>query len=300
MATDVAGATDYQHDHERFPTNAGVGDSHSTRGRNRIESGLRRRQLRRSELMNIRAMNKRFAGLLWMVATATALCVAQEGSSVSKQPPASADKVETKAVMSENAGDASVGPTFQQRYSRYKLEFGDQFDVSFELSPEFNQTVTVQPDGYITLRGAGDVHVVGQTVPQLTETLKQAYGKILKDPVISVVLKDFEKPYFIADGQVGKPGKYELRGETTLTQAIAMAGGFNDAAKHSQVLLFRRVNSDWVSAKIINVKEMEKKGDLHEDPYLHPGDMLFVPKNRLSKVKPFLPTASMGTFLNPY
>jgi polysaccharide export outer membrane protein len=142
--------------------------------------------------------------------------------------------------------------------------------------------------------------VAGQTVPQLTETLKEAYGKILKDPVISVVLKDFEKPYFIADGQVGKPGKYELRGDTTLTQAIAIAGGSQDSAKHSQVLLFRRVNSDWVSAKIINVKEMEKKGNLHEDPFLHPGDMLFVPKNRFSKIRPFMPTASMGTFLNPY
>ena len=245
-------------------------------------------------------MNKRCLGLLLMMATATALCLAQDNSKVSSQLPASAAGPETKAVLSENAGNASVGPTFQQRYSRYKLEFGDQVDVSFELSPEFNQTVTVQPDGYITLRGAGDVHVVGQTVPQLTETLRQAYGKILKDPVISIVLKDFEKPYFIADGQVGKPGKYELRGETTLTQAIAMAGGFQDTAKHSQVLLFRRVDNDWVSAKIINVKEMEKKGDLHEDPYLHPGDMLFVPKNRLSKIKPFLPTASLGTFLNPY
>ena len=245
-------------------------------------------------------MNKRWLGLLLIVAAATGLCLAQENSKVSSQLPASAAGPETKAVLSENSANTSVGPTFQQRYTRYKLEFGDQFDVSFELSPEFNQTVTVQPDGYITLRGAGDVHVVGQTVPQLTETLKQAYGKILKDPVISVVLKDFEKPYFIADGQVGKPGKYELRGETTLTQAIAIAGGFNDAAKHSQVLLFRRVDSDWVSAKIINVKEMEKKGNLHEDPYLHPGDMLFVPKNRLSKIKPFLPTASMGTFVNPY
>ena len=244
-------------------------------------------------------MKKRWAGMLLLVATATALCLAQEGSIVSSQPRASANATETKAV-ADNTSNTTVGPSFQQRYSRYKLEFGDQFDVSFELSPEFNQTVTVQPDGYITLRGAGDVHVAGQTVPQLTETLKQAYGKILKDPVISVVLKDFEKPYFIADGQVGKPGKYELRGETTLTQGIAIAGGFQDSAKHSQVLLFRRVDSDWVSAKIINVKEMEKKGNLREDPYLHPGDMLFVPKNRLSKIKPFLPTASMGTFVNPY
>ena len=245
-------------------------------------------------------MNKRCAGLLLLVAATTAVCLGQAGSSLSSQPAASVDGAETKAVVSENATNTTVGPSFQQRYPRYKLEFGDQFDVSFELSPEFNQAVTVQPDGYITLRGAGDVHVAGQTVPQLTETLRQAYAKILKDPVISVVLKDFEKPYFIADGQVGKPGKYELRGETTLTQGIAIAGGFQDSAKHSQVLLFRRVNSDWVSAKIINVKEMEKKGNLHEDPYLHPGDMLFVPKNRFSKIRPFMPTASMGTFLNPY
>jgi polysaccharide export outer membrane protein len=158
----------------------------------------------------------------------------------------------------------------------------------------------VQPDGYITLRGAGDIQVAGQTVPELTETLRLAYGKILHDPLISVVLKDFEKPYFIADGQVGRPGKYELRGDTTLTQAIAMAGGFQDSAKHSQVLLFRRVNNDWVSAKIINVKEMEKEGNLHEDPYLHPGDMVFVPKNRLSKIKPFLPSSGMGTVAKSY
>jgi polysaccharide export outer membrane protein len=91
-----------------------------------------------------------------------------------------------------------------------------------------------------------------------------------------------------------------LRGDTTLTQAIAMAGGFQDSAKHSQVLLFRRVDNDWVSAKIFNVKEMEKEGNLKEDPFLHPGDMLFVPKNRFSKIRPFIPSASMGTFAKTY
>jgi polysaccharide biosynthesis/export protein len=241
-------------------------------------------------------MNKRWAGLLWVVA-ATAVCLAQAGPAASTASSVPVDGSEAKGMLSEGA---TGGHAFQQRFPRYKLEFGDQFDVSFELSPEFNQSVTVQPDGYITLRGAGDVHVEGQTVPELTETLRRAYGKILNAPLISVVLKDFEKPYFIADGQVGKPGKYELRGDTTLTQAIAIAGGFQETAKHSQVLLFRRVDSDWVSAKIINVKEMEKKGNLHEDPYLHPGDMLFVPKNRFSKIRPFLPSASMGTFAKNY
>jgi polysaccharide export outer membrane protein len=192
-------------------------------------------------------------------------------------------------------------PQFQSRTSRYKIAPGDTFDVSFELSPEFNQTaVAVQPDGFVTLRSIGDIKVQGQTVPELTQTLRAAYSKILNDPLISVSLKDFEKPYFVADGQLGKPGKYDLRGDTTLTQAIAIAGGFTDASKHSQVLLFRRVSDQWMEAKIINVKAMEKAGSLKEDPLLHPGDMLFVPKNTMSKIDKFFPSASMGTFFRPY
>jgi polysaccharide biosynthesis/export protein len=144
------------------------------------------------------------------------------------------------------------------------------------------------------------VHVAGQTVPELTASIRKAYGEILHEPLISITLKDFEKPYFIADGQVGHPGKYDLRGDMTLTEAVAVAGGFLDSAKHSQVLLFRRVDDQWVSAKIINVKKMENDGKLAEDPLLHPGDMLFVPKNKFSKLKPFLPTSSMGTFAKTY
>jgi polysaccharide biosynthesis/export protein len=186
---------------------------------------------------------------------------------------------------------------FQSRNTRYKLAPGDSFDLNFELSPEFNQTgVAVQPDGFVTLRGIGDIKVQGQTVPELTETLRGAYSKILNAPLISVSLKDFEKPYFVADGQIGHPGKYDLRGDITLTQAIAIAGGFKDSSKHSQVLLFRRVSDEWMEAKIINVKAMEKAGNLKEDPLLHPGDMLFVPKNTMSKIDRFFPSASMGSF----
>ncbi len=200
---------------------------------------------------------------------------------------------------SANSNAKASTPEFRDRYPRYKIEAGDQFDVTFDLSPEFNQTVTVQPDGYVTMRGVGDLHVQGQTVPELTQTLRTVYGKILNSPIIAVVLKDFEKPYFIADGQVGKPGKYELRGDMTLTEAIAMAGGFQDSAKHSQVLLFRKLNDQWTEAKLFNVKKMEKDGNLKEDPFLHPGDMLFVPKNAFSKFKPFIPTGSVGTFVSP-
>jgi len=203
------------------------------------------------------------------------------------------------SVVAEKASPATTqtDARFKERLPRYKISAGDTFDVNFELSPEFNQTVTVQPDGFITLRGIGDLHVAGKKVPELTETLRLAFGKILNDPQISVILKDFEKPYFVADGQVGKPGKYELRGETTVTQAIAEAGGFTEASKHSQVVLFRRVDDHWTEARIFNLKKMEKSRNLTEDALLHPGDMLFVPKNTFSKIQKFIPNASVGSFI---
>lgn len=219
-----------------------------------------------------------------------AACMNAQTSAVSDGKDAAGTAAQTSSTA------ALPAPQFQTRYPRYKIGSGDTFDVNFELSPEFNQTVTVQPDGFITLRSVGDVNVAGQTVPELTQTLKQAYGKILNDPLIVVMLKDFEKPYFIADGQVGHPGRYDLRGDVTLAEAIAIAGGFTDSAKHSQVLLFRRVSDEWVEAKVVNIKQMLKNGNLHEDPHLHPGDMLVVPKNTLSKIQRYIPSSSMGAF----
>ena len=147
--------------------------------------------------------------------------------------------------------------------------------------------MAVQPDGYVTLRGVGDVYVAGLTVPEITETLRTAYRKILQNPAIAIVLKDFEKPYFTISGQVGRPGKYELRGDTTVTEAIAIAGGFNSSAKHSQVVLFRRVSRDLYEAKLINVKQMLKNRDLSEDAHLKPGDTLRLTIFRNDKLREF-------------
>lgn len=224
------------------------------------------------------------------IAITLAVCAAQESPRGIVTGNALAKKA-SPADLSSGKAAAEFGA---QRYPRYELRADDVVDLFFEFTPEFNQTLTVQPDGYITLRGVGDVHVAGLTVPEITETIRTAYGKILQDPAIAIVLKDFEKPYFTISGQVGRPGKYELRGDTTVTEAIAIAGGFNSSAKHSQVVLFRRVSRDLYEAKLINVKRMLKSRDLSEDLHLKTGDTLFVPQNSLSKIRPFVPNPGVG------
>ena len=221
---------------------------------------------------------------------------AVEGQSVASDKTGNGDPPGSALPM---AAVDNTAPTVHTRDRRYIIRPSDSLELRFPLTPDFDQTVTVQPDGYITLRNAGDLHAAGETLPELTESIKKAYSTILHDPVISVDPKDFNKPYFVVGGQVGRPGKFDLRGDITLTEAVAMAGGFTDAAKHSQVLLFRRVSDQWTEAKIINTKKMFNSHNLQEDPVLQPGDMLFVPKNALSKIKPFLPTTTAGAYYNP-
>jgi len=172
-------------------------------------------------------------------------------------------------------------------------------EISFTVAPEFNQTLTVQPDGYVTLKDAGMVEVAGLDLTQLTDAVEKAYRGYLHDPQVAVNLKDFERPYFIVGGEVGKPGKYELRSDTTVVEAVEIAGGLTGQAKHSQVVLFRRVNDDLVESHLLNLKKMLKDKSLKEDAHLQSGDLVFVPQNSISKIARFLSKPSLSAYISP-
>lgn len=219
----------------------------------------------------------------------------QENHEVSSGPVAPTAKFDT----GRDSDQKTFPERLQTRASRYELRQGDIFDITFPFTPEFNQTVTVQPDGYVALSSIGNLQVAGKTVPQITELLRVSYEKILHDPVVNIVLKDFDKPYFIASGELSRPGKYELRSDTTLTEAVAIAGGFTENSKHSEVYVFRRVDNGWVQLKKVDVKKMFQSADLAEDLHLQSGDMVFVPQNRYSKIKRYIPSPGVGMTVNP-
>ncbi|MFB3922545.1 MAG: polysaccharide biosynthesis/export family protein [Terriglobia bacterium] len=221
------------------------------------------------------------------------------GLGCGEEPSLIADDHVPQTVPSQVTAKGSLAqttPSLQRRNPRYQIETADVLDLTFPFTPEFNQTVTVQPDGYINLKSVGDIHVEGLTVPDTQKAIIKAYEGILREPQVSVTLKEFDRPSFMALGQVQKPGKYDLRGDTTVSEAVAIAGGFNEKAKHSQVLVFRRVSNDWVEVRKINLKQMLTKGDLAEDLHLQPGDLVFVPQNRISKIKPLIPFPTLGYY----
>jgi polysaccharide export outer membrane protein len=188
--------------------------------------------------------------------------------------------------------------TFAERDPRYRIQPSDVLEIHYRYTPEFDQTVTVQPDGFVNLQIVGDVKLQDFTLDQVKAAILVKASLRLKDPEITLVLKDFEKPYFIVGGEVANPGKFEMRGPVNAIQAIAMAGGFKTAsAKHSQVILFRRVGPDLAQTEILNVKAAMQPSAREPLADLHPGDLLIVPQNRISKIERFVKWANIGTYL---
>ena len=182
---------------------------------------------------------------------------------------------------------------------RYVLHPGDVLDIQYRYTPEFNQTITVQPDGYVSLEIGGDVKVAGRNLEQVRTLILSKAKTRLASPELTVVLKEFQKPYVVVSGEVAQPGKFELRETLTAIQAVLLAGGFKDSAKSSQIIVFRKLNAETAEVKTLNFKSLKRTGDLENDLTLEPGDMILVPRNRISKIERYVRLASLAAFLNP-
>jgi polysaccharide export outer membrane protein len=190
--------------------------------------------------------------------------------------------------------------TDRRGHEEYRMHLSDKLEIQLPFSPEYNETVTVQPDGRISLREAEPVMVLGKTLPEAEALIAAAYNGVLNRPVVSVLLKDFLKPSFYASGEVGRPGRYEILSDITLLQAISEAGGLlNERARKKQIVVFRPQGNGTYESRVIDIKQTLNAKRPEEDYAILPGDVIYVPQNRFSKIQRFLPTSSIGTYVGP-
>lgn len=159
----------------------------------------------------------------------------------------------------------------------YHIGAGDVLEISVFGVKDLDREVRVNTDGDISMPLIGAVHAAGHTVPQLQDTIadKLRHG-YLQDPQVSIFVKDFVSQRVTVDGSVAKPGIYPLTGKTTLLQALALAGGMNDVALHSGVVVFRTIDGKRMGA----VFNMDKITDGQaNDPQVYAGDIVVVSKS---------------------
>ena len=81
-----------------------------------------------------------------------------------------------------------------ERHPFYRLRPSDVVEISFTVAPEFNQTLTVQPDGYVMLKDAGMVEVQGLSLAEFSDAVQKAYRGYLHDPQAAVAWSCWGQP----------------------------------------------------------------------------------------------------------
>jgi len=159
--------------------------------------------------------------------------------------------------------------------SGYTMGPEDVLDVTVWNNTGLSRTVPVRPDGMISLPLLDDVQAAGLTPKQLKADLTRRLAKYITSPEVSVIVREIHSLKVAVIGEVRKPGRYDLKSRTSVLDAIALAGGFNDFARRSKMSIVR-VEGSTVTRIPCDYDKVVSSGPV-EAFFLRPGDTLIVP-----------------------
>jgi len=172
---------------------------------------------------------------------------------------------------------ASPGPP-----GPYFIQPGDQLDIKFFYNPEINETVTVRPDGKISLQLVDEVQAAGLKPSQLDDVLTEKYALELKKPVITIIVKSFEGQRVYVGGEVNQQREIKMPAGMTVLQAVFEAGGFKETASPENAVLIRQgANREPIPIQVDLKSAMYGQGD-GANLALRPNDIVYIPKSAIA------------------
>jgi len=178
--------------------------------------------------------------------------------------------------------------TWSDSEAPYRIYPGDELEISVPSAPELSKTVTVQPDGRVSLQLIDRVMAADRTVDELEAALAQAYSSQLLKPDVNVSVKTATPLKVFIAGQVDKPGVYDMPGDINALQAVIQAGGFKVGARESEVVIVRRTQDGHAMMRTANLHYgITAPGQADLVP-LRRFDIVFVPRTGLSSAGAFM------------
>ena len=160
-------------------------------------------------------------------------------------------------------GDYNIGPE-------------DVLDIAVWNNTAISRTVPVRPDGKISLPLLNDVQAAGLSAMQLRDALTKKLAEYVPTPEVSVIVREVRSFNISVVGEIRNPGRYELRGRTTVLDALAKAGPFSDFASRGKIVVLRPNGAATKRIPFNYSKVIAADGE-HENFVLQPGDIVVVP-----------------------
>ena len=189
---------------------------------------------------------------LFVLLTASAVSAQQGNGAAASRPP---------------TGGVSVPPD-------YRLVVGDKLRIEVYKDPQLSQSLQIRPDGKITLPLIGDIVASGNTPMALRDSIAGSLKEYVTNPVVTVIVVETQPQTFSVMGEVNHPGVHPYKGQVTMLDALAMAGGFKDFANTKNIII-QRSTSTGLQRIPFNYKDAVKVDS--KPVYVQPSDIIIVP-----------------------
>ena len=158
----------------------------------------------------------------------------------------------------------------------------DVLDIVVWKNDDLTQKgVVVRPDGKISMPLIGEVIAGGLSSNQLASQIASRLKEFKERAVVTVSVKEVNSYYVYVLGEVGKPGKYQLKSQATVLQALAVAGGFGIYAAKNRMQVIRNVQTEDGTLREIRIPAryddlISGRGEIRNF-FLKTGDVVVVP-----------------------
>lgn len=213
-------------------------------------------------------MRKKSISLVTLILLSLLVGCAAQNSNINKVEPLALTPVQTQQI--------------------YTIQPMNQLDIKFFYNPELNETITVRPDGKISLQLIDEIHAAGLQPSELDKKLTDLYSRELRKPVLTVIVRSFTRQRIYVGGEVNTPGLIVLPVGMTALQAVFQSGSFMETADPSETLVIRKGENDQPIPLQIDLTAVMNATAAGTDIQLQPDDIVYVPKSAIANVNKFI------------
>lgn len=203
---------------------------------------------------------------------AAALAIAAAASAAQAQTPNGAPARPASPTTATPSTPSSTAVT-----ADYRLTPGDKLRVEVYKDAQLSQSLQVRPDGKVTLPLLGDIVATDLTPIQLRDRIAESLKEYITNPVVTVIVVEASPVMVYVMGEVSQPGSIPMRGQMTVLQALAMAGGFREFANTKDIRILRKGRGNEKSVETIRFNYNDAVKGNTKPVFLNPGDMVVVP-----------------------
>jgi len=169
---------------------------------------------------------------------------------------------------------------FAEENLPYTISPGDVLEISVWQHPELDKIVPVRPDGKISFSLIGDVNTTGLSPAELDKVITRRLAEYVQNPEVTVIVTSISPRgrHFLVLGQVTSPGTYPMEEGITVLEAVAIAGGYTEAAALQKATITRKFETETPKVIKVNLKKAITVGGKNRDLTLQPGDVVYLPK----------------------